>query len=92
MACIAAAIVADIALAGSVRQLRMSRSGDTRIMLGQRGTTTLAVANPGRRQVRGLLRDAWQPSVRASGRAPIAIPPGGQHRGDDDAGAHQARR
>jgi uncharacterized protein (DUF58 family) len=75
---IAAAIVADIALAGSARQLRMSRSGDTRIMLGHSGTTTLDIANPGRRQVRGLLRDAWQPSMRASGRATIVIPSGGR--------------
>ena len=98
---IAAAIVADIALAGSVRQLRMSRSGDTRIMLGQYGTTTLEVANPGRRQVRGLLRDAWQPSMRASGRATIAIPAGGRtavtttlepiRRGDKAAGAVTVR-
>jgi uncharacterized protein (DUF58 family) len=75
---IAAAIIADVALAGSARQLRMSRSGDTRIMLGQRGAITLAIANPGRRQVRGLLRDAWQPSVHASGRAAIAVPSGGR--------------
>ena len=75
---IAVAIIADIALAGSARQLHMSRSGDTRIMLGQRGAITLGIANPGRRQVRGLLRDAWQPSVHASGRAAIAVPSGGR--------------
>ena len=71
---IAAAIVADIALAGSVRQLRMSRSGDERIMLGESGSTTLTISNGGRRAVRGLLRDAWQPSVGASGRVAISIP------------------
>jgi hypothetical protein len=38
---IAAVIVADIARAGSVRRLEISRSGDTRIMLGEAGATTL---------------------------------------------------
>ena len=75
---IAAAIVADIILAASVRQLSFARSGDTRILLGQQGTATLTIANPGRRQLRGVVRDAWQPSLGASGRARVAIPPGGQ--------------
>jgi uncharacterized protein (DUF58 family) len=75
---IAVSIVADVALAGSIRQLRMSRAGDTRIMLGERGGTTLTITNPGRRTVRGLLRDSWQPSLGAIGRAPIAIPAGGR--------------
>ena len=74
---IAAAIVADVALAGSVRQLRMSRAGDSRIMLGERGATTLTITNPGRRTVRGLLRDAWQPSLGGTSRAEIIIPAGG---------------
>jgi len=98
---IAVAIIADIALAGSARQLHMSRSGDTRIMLGQRGAITLGIANPGRRQVRGLLRDAWQPSMHASGRVAIAIPSGGRatvtttvaptRRGDKTAGTITVR-
>ena len=75
---ILAAIVADLALAASVRRLRFARSGDTRIMLGKRGATTLTITNPGRRQLRGLVRDAWQPSLGASGRAHLAIAPGGR--------------
>jgi uncharacterized protein (DUF58 family) len=75
---IAAAIVADLAFAGSIRQLRVSRTGDTRMMLGEVGVTTLTITNPGRRTVRGLLRDAWQPSAGASGRVAIAIPPAGR--------------
>jgi uncharacterized protein (DUF58 family) len=75
---IAVAIIADIALAGGVRQLRMSRSGDTRVMLGELGATTLTVTNPGGRAVRGVLRDAWQPSLGATGRAEITIPAGGR--------------
>jgi uncharacterized protein (DUF58 family) len=93
---IATAILADVALAGSVRKLRMSRSGDTRVMLGEAGATTLTLTNPGRRAVRGLLRDAWQPSAGASGRVAIGIPAGGRvvvtttlrptRRGDKEAG------
>ncbi len=98
---IAVAIIADIALAGSARNLRMARSGDTRIMLGQRGAVTLTITNPGRRHVRGLLRDAWQPSLQASGRTAISIPPGGRaavttpleptRRGDKAAGSVTVR-
>jgi uncharacterized protein (DUF58 family) len=93
---IAVAIGADIALAGSVRKLGMSRSGDTRIMLGERGATTLTITNPGRRTVRGVLRDAWQPSLGAASRAEITIPADGRatvtttmqptRRGDKSAG------
>jgi uncharacterized protein (DUF58 family) len=76
--CIVAAILADIALAASVRKLQFSRSGDTRIMLGQHGCTTLAVVNPGRRDLRGVLRDSWQPSAGATERAALRIPARGR--------------
>jgi uncharacterized protein (DUF58 family) len=46
-------------------------------MLGERGATTLTITNPGRRTVRGLLRDAWQPSLGGTSRAEIMIPAGG---------------
>jgi uncharacterized protein (DUF58 family) len=76
--CIVAAILADIALAASVRKLQFSRSGDTRIMLGQHGCTTLAIVNPGRRDLRGVLRDSWQPSAGATERAALRIPARGR--------------
>ena len=75
---IAAAIGADIALAASVRRLQFRRSGDTRILLGQQGAVTLTIVNPGRRQLRATVRDAWQPSLHANGRARVLIPPGGR--------------
>jgi uncharacterized protein (DUF58 family) len=94
--CIVAAILADVAMAASVRRLQFSRSGDTRVMLGQRGATTLAIVNPGRRELRGVLRDSWQPSAGASGRVRVRIPAGGRaevtttleptRRGDKSAG------
>ena len=92
-----AAIAADVLLAASVSRLPVSRSGDAKIHLGQTGTITLAVANSGRRRLRGVVRDGWRPSAQASpGRARISLPPGGrtvltttltpQRRGDFEAG------
>ena len=76
---IALGITADCVLAAGVRQLRVSRSGDTRILLGQQGTVTLSIANPGPRALRALVRDAWPPSAGARpGRVRVLIPPGGQ--------------
>jgi uncharacterized protein (DUF58 family) len=76
---IAGGIAADCVLAGGVRQLRAARAGDTRILLGQQGTVTLTIGNPGRRALRGIVRDAWPPSAGAApDRAAVFIPGGGQ--------------
>jgi len=75
---ILAAIALDLALAAGIRQLTLSRSGDTTILLGQQGTATLTIGNPGRRQLRGVVRDAWQPSLQASGPVRVVVPAGGQ--------------
>jgi uncharacterized protein (DUF58 family) len=76
---IAGGIVADCVMAGGVRQLRAARSGDTRILLGQQGAVTLTIGNPGRRALRGIVRDAWPPSAGATpDRAAVFIPGGGQ--------------
>ncbi len=75
---VVAAVVADLALAASVRRLKLSRSGDTRVLLGQDATTTVTIVNPGRRVLRGVVRDAWQPSAGASGPVSVRIPARGQ--------------
>jgi uncharacterized protein (DUF58 family) len=76
---IAGGIAADCVLAAGVAQLRATRSGDTRILLGQPGAVTLTVSNPGRRALRGVVRDAWPPSAGATpDRAAVQIPGGGQ--------------
>src|SRR6266571_5345029 len=68
---------ADLLLAGSVRGLRIVRSGDVTVRLGQTATVQLRVANPGPRRVRGVLRDAWSPSAGARNpRQPIDLPAG----------------
>jgi uncharacterized protein (DUF58 family) len=64
-ALIVAAIVADLALAAAVRPLRLERSGDTSVLLGESARVTLTLANPGGRTLRGEVRDAWQPSAGA---------------------------
>ena len=76
-ALILAAIGADVLLAASVRDLRLSRAGDTRISLGQSGAVGLHIQNSGRRHLRGLVRDAWRPTAGAQpDRSAIGIPAG----------------
>lgn len=74
---LAVGVLADLALAGGVRELVFTRSGPTSVRLGEPVSVTLAVGNPGTRRVRGVLRDAWPPSAGvASDRQRIDIPAG----------------
>jgi uncharacterized protein (DUF58 family) len=76
---LAAAIVADLLLAASVRRLRITRSGDTRVLLGETATVTVTVRNPGRRPLRAVVRAAWPPSAHAGpGRAALRVAARGQ--------------
>ncbi|MEU8523070.1 DUF58 domain-containing protein [Streptomyces sp. NPDC048577] len=76
------AILCDYALAAPVRTLRFTRSGDTKVRLGDEAEVHLTVANPSRRRLRAQLRDAWPPSGGASGaeragaRPPLTVPAG----------------
>lgn len=71
----------DLARAGRVADLAMSRSGATSTRLGQPVEVTLLVTNTGRRRVRGVLRDAWLPSAGATPRTQqVDIPPGERRR------------
>jgi uncharacterized protein (DUF58 family) len=73
-------IASDIALAARIGRLRVSRSGDMKIHLGQPGSTMLTVANLDSRMLRGVVRDAWPPSADARpGRAGLHVPGGGQN-------------
>jgi uncharacterized protein (DUF58 family) len=74
-----AAIAADLALAAPVRPLRLSRAGDTSVLLGQRAAVSLTVTNPGRRTLRAEIRDAWRPSAGARPHhQAVTLPPGGR--------------
>lgn len=69
-------LIVDLVLAGSPRALRFERRPSGRLRLGESGSAELLVENTGRRTVRGVLRDAWQPSAGASpNRHRIAVPP-----------------
>ena len=75
---ILAGVTADLLLAAPVRTLRLGRAGDTRIRLGDSGQVTLTLGHPGRRPLRGLVRDAWPPSAGARpARAAVSVPAGG---------------
>ncbi len=58
--------VVDLLLAVSPRRLGIQREGGSQVRLGDSGTTALLMTNTGRRTLRGLVRDAWQPSAGAT--------------------------
>ncbi|WP_406318479.1 DUF58 domain-containing protein [Streptosporangium sp. NBC_01639] len=76
-----ALVAVDLLLAGGVRPLRFTRSGDRLVRLGESATVELIVENPGPRRARGLLRDAWPPSAGAAPRhLRLDVPPGERRR------------
>ncbi|MEU8589700.1 DUF58 domain-containing protein [Streptomyces sp. NPDC048664] len=83
---LALACACDYALAAPVRRLRLDRSGDTSVRLGEAADVTLTVTNPSNRPLRARLRDAWPPSswqpgteVEAS-RHRLSVPAGERRR------------
>ncbi len=74
-------VVLDVSLATSVRNLSLSRDGDAAVRLGETTSVRLTVVNPGRRRLRGVLRDAWPPSAGATEqRHRIEVPAGERRR------------
>lgn len=73
------ALVVDILLAASPRAVRLARELPSAIRLGESAPARLTVHNTGKRRIRGVARDAWQPSAGARpARFPIAIAAGRQ--------------
>lgn len=71
----------DVLLAAKPGRLTMTRQPVPQVRLGESGSTSLLVSNPTRRRVRGLLRDAWQPSAGAVGeRHRLSLPAGERRR------------
>lgn len=67
----------DLIIAGSARAVQISRILPDRVRLGETVRSEILIRNTGRRTIRGLVRDAWQPSAGASAtRGRIIIPPG----------------
>ncbi|MEU7384559.1 MULTISPECIES: DUF58 domain-containing protein [unclassified Streptomyces] len=83
---LAVACACDYALAAPVRNLVLTRSGDTSVRLGDSADVTLTVTNPSRRPLRARLRDAWPPSSwqpgteTAASRHRLTVPPGERRR------------
>ena len=73
--------VLDLLAAGSPRQLHLERELPDRVRLGETVASALLLTNAGRRAVRAIVRDGWQPSAGASpSRARLAIPVGERRR------------
>lgn len=67
----------DLAFAASPRKVRITRDVPKRVRLGETVRTYLFVTNTGNRRLRGIVRDAWQPSAGATAtRHPVSVPPG----------------
>jgi uncharacterized protein (DUF58 family) len=73
-------VVLDLMLAGSPRAVHLSRSVPEAIRLGESTVATLTLTNTGRRTVRGIVRDAWQPSAVATPRRHRLRLPAGERR------------
>ncbi|MGL4173745.1 MAG: DUF58 domain-containing protein [Actinomycetota bacterium] len=71
------AIVVDLLVAVSPRNLSFTRVPGGTVRLGETTSVTLTVRNTGRRRIRGIVRDAWQPSAgAATTRHRLTIHPG----------------
>jgi uncharacterized protein (DUF58 family) len=77
IALVAVLVALDVLLAASPRALRLRRELPAAVRLGESTASRLVVVNDGRRRLRGVLRDAWQPSAgAASTRRPLSLRPG----------------
>ncbi|NAZ76001.1 DUF58 domain-containing protein [Kineococcus sp. T13] len=75
-----ALVAVDLLLAPSPRALRLQRAPLAAVRLGEPRESELVVQNAGTRRVRGLLRDAWQPSAGARGERHRLDLPAGERR------------
>ncbi|TLM86810.1 DUF58 domain-containing protein [Pseudarthrobacter sp. NamE5] len=66
----------DLLLAASLRQIHLTRSEPGNVTLHSPANAVLTVVNDGSRRLRGILRDAWQPSAGAQNSVQeIDVPP-----------------
>ena len=67
----------DLLLAASARLVTLRRTVPARLRLGETVSSELVITNTGRRTLRAIVRDAWQPSAGAGvTRARLTIPVG----------------
>jgi uncharacterized protein (DUF58 family) len=71
----------DLALAAPLGRVEISRSVPSGVRLTESVTCEITLVNDSGRTLRGVLRDAWQPSAGAlANRHPIDLPPGESRR------------
>lgn len=74
---VAVLVALDVALAAAPGSLEVRRQPVPQVRLGGSSSSTLTLTAHGRRRLRGVLRDAWQPSAGAeSNRHPLDLGPG----------------
>lgn len=74
---VAALVVLDVLRAANPRRLEVTRRGPERARRFEATETAVIARNLGERQLRGSLRDAWQPTAGARpSRASLELPPG----------------
>ena len=74
----ACAVGLDVLVALSPGKLVISRDRVHQVRLGVTGSTTLWLTNPTPRRLRGIVRDAWQPSAGTAGERHTVIVRGGE--------------
>jgi uncharacterized protein (DUF58 family) len=78
---VAIGIGVDLALAGRPQGVQVIREPVPAVRLGQPVEAVLVLRNHGRRTVRGVFRDGWQPSAGATpSRQPLDLPAGRRRR------------
>jgi uncharacterized protein (DUF58 family) len=70
----------DLSLAASPRQVRVARDLPARLRLGESVQADLILTNVGSRTLRGIVRDAWQPSAGAAETRHTLYLPAGERR------------
>jgi uncharacterized protein (DUF58 family) len=73
----------DLLAAASPRQVAIGRELPGRIRLGETAQARLLITNTGRRTLRGIVRDAWQPSAGAAPSRIRMTVPAGERRAAD---------
>jgi uncharacterized protein (DUF58 family) len=73
-------VIVDLLIAGSPRAIELSRTIPDAVRLGESAVARLTFTNRGRRTVRGIVRDAWQPSANPSPRRQRLRVPAGERR------------
>src|SRR5690606_8656567 len=73
-------IALDLLLAPSPKKLRVERSADEQVRLGESASSTLTVTNPTGRRMRGRLREAGAPAAGGSGARHTPDVPDGERR------------